>query len=147
MWLPMKFAYSRNKSLAKIETGALDSVRLMMGDSQHGNAYPWKTAKEAAADVNISRQDGGLFTFSAACWYFAEALSERLAADGEQIPLGLIDTAIGGSMIEEWTVNSTTATCMNTSNIGAGAESLWTKNVVPYLSMTVKGFVSDLRSQ
>jgi hypothetical protein len=38
-------------------------------------------------------------------------------------------------------LNTTLATCKNTSLIGAGQQSLWDKNVVPYLSMTVKGFL------
>jgi hypothetical protein len=44
----------------------------------------------------------------------------------------------------EWTLNSTLETCQNTSHIGGGQQSLWDKNVVPYLSMTVKGAVANL---
>ena len=61
-------------------------------------------------------------------------------AGAEVTPLGLIGTAIGGSVIEEWTTNSTTAGCKNAS-MGRGSQTLWDSKVVPYLNMTVKGWL------
>ena len=48
--------------------------------------------------------------------------------------------------IEEWTLNTTTITCANASR-GEHDQTLYDKNVVPYLAMTLKGFVSDLHMQ
>ena len=149
MWLPMAFSYSRNYTLANISTGKYDNVRLMAGDSQHGNAHPWKTAKEAATCTNSTNgkvvecdyTGPPLFQFSAACWYFAEALTDKFVAVGKTPPtIGLVNTAIGGSMIEEWSTNATLGTCKNYSRMSAD-QTLWDKNVVPYLNMTVKGFL------
>jgi len=75
--------------------------------------------------------------------YFAEALTERFVSAGKKAPtIGLINTAIGGSMIEEWSTNTTLASCKNVSHIGAGAQSLWDKNVLPYLNMTVRALAA-----
>jgi hypothetical protein len=74
--------------------------------------------------------------------YFAEALTDEFVAAGKKPPtIGLVNTAIGGSMIEEWSLNTTLATCKNTSHIGAGQQMLWDQKVLPYLSMTVRGFL------
>jgi hypothetical protein len=153
MWLPLKYSYSRNKSVAAIAKGDYDNIRLMAGDSQHSNAFPWMTTKQAIANGNESSPEYTLFDFSAACYYFAEGLTDLMKSDethrdknstvgaeGAVVPLGLINTAIGGSMIEEWTLNGTTDTCTNTSR-GAHDQTLYDKNVLPYLSMTVKGFL------
>jgi hypothetical protein len=99
MWLPMGFSYSRNYTAANISSGKFSNIRLMAGDSQHANAWPWATAKDA---VNATHMETSkLFQFSAACWYFAEALTLEFEAAGKTPPtLGLVNTAIGGSMIE-----------------------------------------------
>lgn len=51
--------------------------------------------------------------FSAACYYFAEALTELLTnpvddPGAEAPPIGLVNMAIGGSMIEEWVTEEVT---------------------------------------
>ena len=38
-----------------------------------------------------------LFNFGAACWYFAQKLSDELEAAGKLVPIGVTDTAIGGN--------------------------------------------------
>jgi hypothetical protein len=57
--------------------------------------------------------------FSAACWYFAQALTDRMVAEAEAdmlaaaagdvdavatapVPLGMIESAYGGTTIEQW---------------------------------------------
>ena len=54
--------------------------------------------------------------FSAACWYFAQELSDIAAARGEATPIiGLVQSAWGGSEIDDWLKNDTIAACKNTS--------------------------------
>eukprot|EP00911_Craspedida_sp_UC1_P000370 UC1_evm1s284 len=141
MWLPLKYTYSRNYTVRNITSGAYDNIRLMAGDSQHAVAYPWKTARLAIADGNETVPSYSLFDFSAACWYFAESLTNQLKKEGKEVPvIGLISTAIGGSMIEEWMPNSTIAGCKNLS-LAPHNQMLYDKNVRPYLKMTLKGFL------
>ena len=143
MWLPLLHTMGRNASVAAIHAGQYGNIRLMAGDSQQANAFPWQTAAMAAAGGNASAPDYPLFKFSAVCYYYAEALTDALLAafPGQAAPpLGLVSTAVGGSMIEEWVTNATTDGCRNASR-GAHDQTLYDANVVPYLDMTVKGWL------
>ena len=120
--------------------------------TDHTTKCGWQTAAAAATDgvctgmshflPNGSQpQTCSLERFSAACYYFAEELTKKMEAAGETPPvIGLVSTAIGGSMIEEWLPNSTSAQCTGRS-VAAHDETLWTQNVVPFLPMTVKGWL------
>jgi sialate O-acetylesterase len=126
--------------------GSIANIRVAAGNSQDSNTYARLTGKMAAEAVNVTSNRGGLFDFSAACWYFAEGLSRRLAAQAAEnneaavVPIGVLDTAIGGTMIEQWTLNSTLQACKNIS-LASHNEGLYDENVIPYIAMTVKGFV------
>ena len=89
--------------------------------------------------------------FPAACWYFAEALSELTPAS-ERVPVGLVAATWGGTMVEMWTPNSTllrSGGCrnatgarwapaqMNRWDIAAGA--LYNGMIKPWANYTVKG--------
>ena len=120
--------------------------------SVHTSKCGWQTAAAAAADgvctgMNAYSPDGtqaptcSLEQFSAACYYFAEALTDGFVRAGETPPtIGLVGTAIGGSMIEEWMPNQTAADCAGRS-VAAHDATLWTANVVPFLRMTLKGWL------
>lgn len=46
--------------------------------------------------------------FSATCWYFGQHLQDLQSANGEEVvPLGLVHSAWGGTMVEMWTPNAT----------------------------------------
>ena len=87
--------------------------------------------------------------FAAACWYFAEELTNRLGADAP--PIGLVHAAIGGTMVEAWTMNHTLDDCkMEYNDIYHGSVCNQTANpalcgglfngmVAPYLNTTIKG--------
>jgi len=87
--------------------------------------------------------------FSATCWYFAEVLTDLAEARGENVvPFGLIDSAFGGTMVENWQPNATlkATACRNASGapyspehgfLEAGA--LWNGMVLPFVNMTIKG--------
>jgi hypothetical protein len=67
-----------------------------------------------------------------------ESLTEGLGKDAP--PIGLIHTAWGGSMIEEWVTDDVAAEC-TLADHAEHNELLWDTNVKPYLDMTVKGWV------
>jgi hypothetical protein len=170
MWLPLGNTLTRNATVAALARGNFSNIRLMAGDSQiqatscgwastgvgatadHTTKCGWQTAAAAASDgvctgmrhflPNGSQtQTCSLERFSAACYYFAEELTKKMVSAGETPPvIGLVSTAIGGSMIEEWLPNSTSAQCTGRS-VEAHDGTLWTQNVVPFLPMTVKGWL------
>jgi hypothetical protein len=58
--------------------------------------------------------------FSSTCMYFGVELIDARAAEGlEAVPIGLIQSAIGGSQIESWMDNETLSICKNQSLTGA----------------------------
>ena len=100
----------------------------------------WSTASAACTDALCE----DLFKFSSTCWYFGESLAEKLGAGAEEAPppIGLINTAWGGSMIEEWTTEAVTATCQGMKSPTPGfTQGFYDTRVTPYLDMTVKGWV------
>ena len=56
------------------------------------------------------------------------------------VPIGLIHTAWGGSMIEEWLTAEEINKCKG-ADIADHNSLLYTTNVMPYLDMSVKGWV------
>eukprot|EP01047_Picozoa_sp_COSAG01_P035614 COSAG01_NODE_2744_length_7150_cov_5.435116_2_plen_304_part_00 len=83
MWLPLLHTLTRNDTLAALRRGKYANIRLMAGDSQDGLTFPWKTAAAAATDGSCTDITHGgnvagcsLFRFSAACYYYAEALTD-----------------------------------------------------------------------
>ena len=68
-----------------------------------------------------------------------ESLTDALGPDSTPA-IGLVHTAWGGSMIEEWVTDEVAATC-SYANHAQHNEDLYDNAVRPYLDMTVKGFV------
>lgn len=137
--LPMVHTLSRNKSAAAIKSGSYANLRIYGISGNMNPDMPWTTLK-AALESNPD-QDSSLFMqFSSTCYYFGESLTEELAKSGPAPPIGLIHTAWGGSTIEQWLDNRTIATCANTSISAANGEWHETR-VMPYIDMTVKGWV------
>ena len=160
MWLPMDHSLSRNETVADIKTGKYTNVRGMFGASANppdggwksynvgGKGYgredgrsPWLTAEQAVATGSSARTGGSypLFKMGAACWYFGQRLSEL----GVDVPIGLVDTAIGGQRIEEFMNNATINKCTNrlSENIKWWDSQLFATQVLPFVDMTVKGWV------
>ena len=109
MALPVLHTFSRNETRSAILAGKYANIRL---SGIAGNMNPkqsWIGAREAAEN-----DSSVLFQFSSTCWYFAQALTERLTAQAEARgatdgapPIGLIHTSFGGSTIEQWSTRST----------------------------------------
>ena len=143
MALPVLHTFSRNETRSAILAGKYNNIRL---SGLAGNMNPtqsWIRAREAAKNDSAA-----LFQFSSTCWYFAQALTERLAAQAEARgaahgapPIGLIHTSYGGSTIEQWSTRATSALCAGSEPGAADAQSWWDERVVPYLSTTLKGWV------
>lgn len=90
--------------------------------------------------------------FSAACWHFAEHLTDMMEHNNETVvPFGLVSSQWGGTMVEHWQPNSTlnAGVCKNASggayapwqnkrwDIDSGA--LYNGMVRPFLNMTIRG--------
>lgn len=59
-----------------------------------------------------------------------------------EVNLGLIDTSVGGTMIEQWTQNQTIQLyCKDSKCPDPSCGGLYNGLVAPYLNMTVKAFL------
>jgi hypothetical protein len=115
---------------------------------------PWVTLLDAVGGAtNTTMPNYGdipLDHFSSTCYYFGEGLAEGLAAAtatdssvaaaAAAVPIGLIHTAWGGSMIEQWLTDDAIAQCKGAS-ITAHNENLFDANVKPYADQAIKGWV------
>ena len=154
MWLPLGNSFNRNKTLDAILTGGkYHNMRGMIGNSGNGNSVvsnPWMTALGAAQKVTTAdHSTTGLMDFGAACWYFGQRLTDLsveagdLTAESEPVPLGMINTAIGGQRIEEYQLNDTAfspAACGNPAPSDWNGR-LFAKMIMPFVDMTTKGFL------
>ena len=172
MELLMHFTFSRNDTLDSLARGMYQNIRIRqfphnampeetyivkggMGKFSP-NASTWLGGGQALAlkaPVHHCFECGAanrsvLMMYSAACWYFGQALTDELSKmnDGKAPPIGLIASSVGGTMIELWTPVEELENCKNTS---CGTKklnstkcgSLYNGMVAPFINMTVKGYI------
>ena len=106
----------------------------------HTVQQPWAVASSRSV------AGGGEFgVFSAVCWLFGRAISDRLgpsAADGAPVPIGLISNNVGGTRIEKWLPPASLASCETAggshvlppfaNNKTVVSSELWGAMVAPY---------------
>jgi sialate O-acetylesterase len=177
MELPLHFTLTRNDTYAAVAAGRYEQISLLHFDH---NPLP-QPARVVGGDKVLTPwmraaaalRTGALDKFAAACWYFGESLADRLeqaAAAGpnaEKVPIGLIESAFGGTMIESWlpvasqlgcanitcTANQTqhftkdtaaacaaAATSANAKGAGSNGE-LFNGMVSPFVDFTLKGWL------
>lgn len=153
MWLPVGNAFAHNDTLKNISAGKYHNIRLMAGNSGScpgvGPQCPWMTAEQATIYPPKGNGRGAvsvppLFNFGAACWYFAQRLSDQLEAAGKLIPIGVTDTAIGGQRIEEYMVNDSSLTACADRTGETSPEwngRLFGKQTLPFVDSTIKGWL------
>lgn len=104
----------------------------------------WLNASFGASYPNMKGHPGGgpFFSFSAACMEFGRNLLDELGDDAP--PIGLIQSALGGSTIEAWSPNETVLACQNRTPGGPTAGHptghLFYGMVCPFVNMTVAGW-------
>ena len=140
MALPLQFTYARNATYAAIKRGALGDVRLFGLKGNMNEDRAWVRALDAAGGASNGTMPGygerPLDHFSSTCFYFGQALK----AGGVAAPLGLVHTAWGGSMIEEWLTNDAVAAC-NGADVQDHNGLLYDTAVRPFLGTSLKGWV------
>jgi hypothetical protein len=103
------------------------TVKRTWFNASYAAAFP-KVCPDPSADNDTDTckhvDTGPFFKFSATCMEFGRSLIEQLGDDAP--PIGLIQSAIGGTKIESWSANTTTAQCQNkTTGAHCGTAALW----------------------
>lgn len=99
----------------------------------------------APCDPSLDSDCSAFMMFPAACYYFGEELSDAISSTRsrgtttDDVPIGLINTAWGGSAIEQWLTNKSLATCEYAGTSSSNQEWHDTR-VLPYIGMTIKGW-------
>ena len=143
MALPVAHTFSRNASAKAVLAGKYANIRLKEIGSNMNTQFKWMSLHDAVSNRLVAEHgkvnDTYFHIFSATCYYFGESLTEELGADAP--PIGLVHTAYGGSMIEQWMKEDSVESCKNASNYTAvsGGE-WWQQRVLPFSQMTVKGW-------
>ena len=130
-------AFEAEKSVPEFQPGdtVKVNVKVIEGSRERVQAFFSKPAARPAQ----------LDDFAAACFYFGEALADLLGGAKRAVPLGLVATAIGGSMIEEW-VSEPTAKGCGRADVAEHNAMLWAQNVLPFVDMSVSGCVQGSRA-
>lgn len=86
-------------------------------------SFVWHTLAKSTAIPSRNQSNNQLSPyaqFSATCLYFGVELADKRAELGKdtEVPIGLIQSAIGGSQIESWMDNTTLTECTNESLSG-----------------------------
>ena len=132
--------YGLDNSLWAIQSGQYDNVRLMSGTSEVQGieppvppTHPWRRVKDAA---QLPQQDAdSWFQFSAACYHFAEAVTDQHVLAKRPAPtLGLVSTAIGGSAIEECAAPRVASRRVATKRMPGRREALPLRQLTPCLA-------------
>eukprot|EP01060_Flectonema_neradi_P024253 TRINITY_DN3290_c0_g1_i1.p1 TRINITY_DN3290_c0_g1~~TRINITY_DN3290_c0_g1_i1.p1 ORF type:complete len:628 (+),score=111.00 TRINITY_DN3290_c0_g1_i1:66-1886(+) len=144
MALPLEHTISRNLSLHSLMKGKYSNIRIHQIAGNMNPDTAWMTAHNASIyNTTDPRHRKNpplpeLFYFSAACYYYAQSLTDEL---GEAAPpLGMIHTAYGGSTIQQWTSNATTSDCTDVPT-SASSGSYVESRLLPFANMTLKGWV------
>lgn len=112
--------------------------------------FKWHVASVSAAEPsmnNVTKQHSPWAQFAATCMYFGAELIEARVAKGvdANVPIGLIQSAIGGSQIESWVDNRTLTKCKNESLSGGAVPqdsgALYYGMVAPFANYSVRGWV------
>jgi sialate O-acetylesterase len=147
MALPVQFTYARNDTITQIKNKAFGNDIRLTGLKGNMNAdQPWITISDAVGGFNNKTMphygEAALDHFSSTCLYFGTSLYEgqQKLSDSGAAPIGLVHTAWGGSMIENWLTNEEIATCKGAA-IDDRNEVLFDTATRPYLDMTLKGWV------
>ncbi|GAB5359373.1 hypothetical protein AAMO2058_000538400 [Amorphochlora amoebiformis] len=107
------------------------------------NLFHWHIAKESAKEpLHLNKRFSPFALFSATCMYFGVELSKRMAT---KVPIGLIQSAVGGTQIESWMSNETLSTCSDVSRTGGAVPQnngrLYYGMVAPFANYSVRGMI------
>lgn len=86
MELPLLHTFHRNQSVKDILAGKYSNIRVYLGNAKKKINFTWMTTSQAIMDGNETIPTYSLFTFSAACYYFAESLTDLIEKAGEKAP-------------------------------------------------------------
>ena len=114
---------------------------------RESNCTWWNNSAAALLPSVNDGPHGAYDHFAAACRYFAHELTDLLIAQGHDPPppLGMIQSAVGGTQIETWMDNATLTLCKNESLAQTGVVAppalLYYGMAAPFINTTLTGWL------
>ena len=164
----MQYTFGLNDSTAALKAGNYSNVRYYQQEFAPNYAAPlWVQPVYTPDSMNykwshaseLVNSPGGdwLPGCYAMCWYFAQSLTDIMAAAGEAVPLGIVASAQGGTSIEQWTPYDAQAACssiqclcttphcngsqpFSSGNCTANGQ-LFNSLMAPHANYTIRGWV------
>eukprot|EP00912_Choanoflagellata_sp_UC4_P000343 UC4_evm6s209 len=179
MELNLHFTFEKNDTFEAVANGDFENIRFFHMNHNprpyHKPQYvindsvPLHNWIMANNDAVINRGKGDqcpgrkctwLDQFSAACFYFATSLTSFMRSKSEIVPIGLIESAYGGTQIEQWMSIEEQLLCKNischanssiemsietaelcTKDAEMGNGGLFNGMVSPFVNMSIRGFL------
>jgi sialate O-acetylesterase len=112
--------------------------------SAAGRAWMRPSDPVHADGLHQLRAAGGLF--SATCWFYGRDLFARLNSTDQARPIGLIESAVGGTPIEHWMAPSALDKCKGPDKAWQWPDTftdsgLWNDHISPLLRTSIRGAV------
>jgi hypothetical protein len=164
MDLELYFTFSVDELKAQMQAGKYSNLRTFEYGYMNGGIqadapqyvstwYSNSWNKVSASSLAPSGPPGGYAAhsewarFSATCMYFGaeliDAKRKMLGKEESEVPIGLIQSAVGGTQIESWISNATRAKCSQLDPKGGsgGLSGLYHAMVAPFLNYSVAGWL------
>jgi sialate O-acetylesterase len=145
---------SMNTTLAAYTPQYVTARQSVASEPLRGSWYNASSAVVAVTEQTSANNMTAFDMFSATCLYFGVELIDALGNDAK-IPIGLIQSAVGGSTIEAWMSNESRAECAQRmvpkAGMGGGKGTfpfmqhqpgvLYYGYVAPFVNMSISGFL------
>lgn len=150
MWLPMSYTLSRYEAFNALRKGHYKNVRFFNYGAKNDEIYSGSNKPLWVSDPSSDKLRSSLSwiiptnetlnVFASTCWYTGqELIDRRKGTSDENVPVGLLHSAIGGTQIGQWAEKgSLQAKCTQLAKTKGGWGGLFNIMVAPFLNMTVK---------
>lgn len=138
---PVAYAYNATEEIAA--SADYPWVRVFtVGTQSQGSPVPLAALQFPPAIPWSVAGPSPVARFSATCWFHGKGLADAL---GPSVPLGLVESAWGGTSIQVWEPPSIVAACGDPPSYPGGwptaTSSLWNSMTAPFAGMRVSGIV------
>merc|ERR1711871_1239137 len=107
-----------------------------MGSWVNGVQQEWSVASNTTISDDLSANDDNWLYMSAVCYLFGKQLQEVL-----KVPVGLINTNWGGTVIQDWTPQDAVEECSKGLNAPLVSTHLYNAMIAPLMNHTIKGAI------
>lgn len=138
---PVSYAYNASSEIAA--SILFPWVRVFsVGTASHGSDVPLPQLGFAPYIPWSVAAPSSVAPFSATCWFTGRDVAEAL---GPAVPIGLVESAWGGTSIQVWAPPGVVGACGNASSYPGGwptaVAALWNAMTAPFAGMKVAGII------